>query len=234
VQFTENSALGLRASVLTLSHSSHPTTFVLCPVVHIGERTYYEAVKARIAGCDTLIHEGVRSFAAALLTQAYTLVARRKRLGLVTQSSVLRDADFPGRRIHADVDSKEFSRLWRLIPWCSRLLLSALAPVYGGWLYLTASRSSIARRTGREDLEARDDLIRAVDNPELDRALLGSRDARLIAAIDAIVAGNPVAQRVAVVYGAGHMRVVTQRLLDRHGYRIADSEWLTVLSYDDP
>ncbi len=83
MQFTENSALGLRASVLTLSHPSHPTQFMLCPVVRIGERAYYEAVKARIAGCDALIHEGVRSFAAALLTQAYTLVARRKRLGYV-------------------------------------------------------------------------------------------------------------------------------------------------------
>jgi hypothetical protein len=71
VQFTENSALGLRASVLTLSHPSHPTQFMLCPVVRIGERAYYEAVKAQIAGCDALIHEGVRSF------------ARRKRLGYV-------------------------------------------------------------------------------------------------------------------------------------------------------
>jgi hypothetical protein len=233
MQFTENSVLGLRAAVLRLTHPSHPTEFVLCPMIHIGEVAYFAAVRVRLGDCDTLLYEGVRTFSSRLLTQSYRLAVRRRRLRLVTQASVLRWEDLPGRRIHADVTGEEFTDQWRRVPWHTRVALAVLAPLYGAWMFLTASRSKIARRAGVEDLESRRDLLRGVDMPEYDHAMFGARDAKLVAAVDAIVAGEPVARRAAVVFGASHMRVVSRRLLEHHGYRIASSDWLTVMAYDD-
>ena len=56
-------------------------------------------------------------------------------------------------------------------------------------------------------------VLRGVDMPEYDHAMFGSRDAKLVAAVDAIVAGQPVARRAAVVFGASHMRVVSRRVV---------------------
>lgn len=225
LQFIESSVLALRAAHYRLAHPARPTEFLLFPMVHIGSADYYAQVSARLAGCDAYIFEGVRSFRVYLLTLSYRLAARRRRLGLVTQDT-LRLKSLDARRVHGDVSADEFGSHWARMPWHIRVALLVLAPLYGAYLYMTATRASIARKLNTEDLESRKDILRAEVLPGLDDVAHHSRNAHLVAVIEAEL--NGPARRIAVVYGAAHMRAVTRLLMDKHEYRVVHSEWLTV------
>lgn len=187
-------------------------------------------VRSRLNGCDVLIFEGVRSFRVALLTLSYRLAAKRRRLGLVTQRDALELEGLKARRVHADLSSDAFGSHWSRVPWRTRLALLVWAPCYGIYLYLTASRASIARRLNTEDLESANDILRDEVLPGVNDVVHHSRNARLTAAIEAEI--NGPGQRIAIVYGGGHMRAVTRLLIDKHNYRIVHSEWLTVFDRD--
>jgi len=199
-------------------------------MIHIGSADYYTQVRSRLVGCDVLLFEGVRSFRVRLLTLSYKLVARRRRLGLVTQKDALKLEGLEARRIHADVDSDAFGSHWSRVPWHIRVRLLVWAPLYGLYLYLTASRASLARRLNTEDLESRSDILRDEVEPGVNDVIHHSRNARLTAAIEAEIDGP--GQKIAIVYGGAHMRAATRLLMDKHEYRIVHSEWLTVFDRD--
>jgi len=71
-------------------------------MIHIGSAAFYQDVRHRMDRCDVVLFEGVRSVAVRILTAAYTLAARSKRLGLVTQADALRVAGMKQPLIHAD------------------------------------------------------------------------------------------------------------------------------------
>jgi len=167
---------------------------------------------------------------ARVVTLSYRLIARRRRLGLVAQDALaLRGVR--GRLIHADVAPREFNDNWSRIPWHMRLAIVAIAPLYGGYRYLTATRESLGKRMQAEDLASSEDVNRADAVPGFDQAILGTRDAKLVAAVEALLAAPEVPTTVAIVYGAAHMKAVTHRLMEMHHYRVTGSEWLTVFDY---
>jgi len=51
-------------------------------------------VRLRLEACDAILFEGVKSWRVWVLTLSYSLVARRKRLGLVTQRDALSLKDY--------------------------------------------------------------------------------------------------------------------------------------------
>ena len=205
--------------------------FHLFPMIHIGSAAFYGDVRQRIDRCDVVLFEGVRSFAARVLTASYTLAARSKRLGLVTQRDALRVSDMKGRLIHADSPTSEFESGWATVPWHWRVAAMACAPVYGMWLRLTASRETIGRGLHTEDLETRKDIERFEGLPEFESAIATKRDARLIEAITGLIEQPRSHTNAAVLYGAAHMRVVTRLLTDKYGYRVVEAEWLDVFQY---
>ncbi len=206
--------------------------FVVCPMIHIGTQAYYDSVRVILDGCDEVIFEGVRSFRARLITASYRWLTYRRRLALVTQNHALCMKQLSARLVHADVSGSEFDDEWRQIAWHHRLAIFIAAPALGLWLYLTATRASIGKRRGVDDLRSRSDILRDDLVPGFDAAILDRRDQRLIAAIEAARARAEPGHKVAIVYGAAHMRTVLEHLMTRHDYRIADSQWLTVMDYD--
>jgi hypothetical protein len=66
--------------------------------------------------------------------------------------------------------------------------------------------------------------------PELE-AMHTGRDAKLIETLSAAVEKNGAGSRIAVIYGAAHMRVASRLLTGKYGYRVVESEWLTVFGY---
>ena len=62
---------------------------------------------------------------------------------------------------------------------------------------------------------------------ELTEAILNSRDGRLLDRPREELSAEP-ATRIAIVYGAGHMRAVVRELTGRQGYMTGASDWLTV------
>jgi len=231
LQFIEASALGVRAAHCRLRSSKHSIEFHLFPMIHIGSAAFYENVRERIERCDVVLFEGVRSLAVKVLTASYNLAARSKRLGLVTQRDGLRLANMKGRSVHADSSAREFEAAWQSVPWHWRVAAMVSAPLYGLWLYFTASRESIGRHLGTEDLETSEDIERFADLPELQNAVATKRDARLLAAIAALIDQPRNHTNVAIIYGAAHMRVVTRFLSDKYGYRVAEADWLHVFQY---
>lgn len=87
----------------------------------------------------------------------------------------------------------------------------------------------LARRLSLEDLPRRHETLNlSPETAALDRAILHARDARLIERLGAQLddSGSGV-RRLAIVYGAGHMRAVLRELTGR-GYHVERGEWLTV------
>lgn len=231
MQFLENSIIGLRAACHRLRAGPTSPEVCLFPMIHAGAPEYYAEVSRRLAVCDVVIFEGVRSFHSWWLTRSYTIATRRKRLGLVLQSDGIDYALVKSRGIRADVTAEQFARSWAEIPLSQRLALQVLAPLYGIWVFLAGTRESIGRSLSVEEVESQQDVDLLDSIPEIHNALHTSRDARLIEELSAAVEKNGATTRIAVIYGAGHMRVASRLLTDKYKYRVVESEWIMVFGY---
>ena len=229
MQIIESSALGVRAAVHCLAHRGSALEFTLFPMLHIGEQSFYDAVRARLNDCDVVLYEGVGSVRARTLTLAYRWAAKRHRLGLVCQSEALPRDAIEAKLVHADLSAPEFDAFWRQVPWWQRAAFFVGAPALGIYDYLTLTRRALARRCGLDDLRSRDDALSLDEGFErLDEAILTRRDGRLLAAVlRCHEAGESRPRRAAVLFGAAHIPAVL-RFLDRLGYRVTRSDWLTV------
>jgi len=234
LQYLENSALALRAAHYALARDGQDQQFLLFPMIHIGTPEYYSQVRLRLEACDAILFEGVKSWRVWVLTLSYSLVARRKRLGLVTQRDALSLKGLRARLVHADLGSVEFDEQWSKIPWRFRIVVAICAPLYGTYLFLTATRESIGKRLSTDDVSlAAEEYDRYRFAPGLNEAMVGSRDKRLTERIDSLVA-LPTPTKpgvVGVIYGAGHMRSVTDALMGKHRFKVVRSEWITVFDY---
>lgn len=231
MQFIESSILGVRSAYHRLSAGSSRPDVCLFPMIHIGTPAYYAEVKRRLETCDVVLFEGVRSFRVWMLTRAYSIASRRKRLGLVQQRDALIGPLLQLRKIHADVNSAQFALAWGRVPLWQRVLLLLGAPLYGFWVYLVGTRQSIGRRLSIEELESQRDYERFEAAPELEKALIDTRDARLIEELTSALAPDSAHTRIGVLYGAGHMRAVSRLLAEKYKYRVVESEWITVFDY---
>ena len=202
-------------------------------MIHVGTSDYYREVFSRLLECDVVLFEGVNSFRTRLLTTSYRWVAKRTRLNLVTQTQGLKLADLHLRLVHADVTGREFEQGWREIPMAQRVALICLSPIYGLWLYLTASRESLGKHLGLEDLPSRDDTLRHERMKGFGHAFLGSRDQKLVSCIDEVVHQRGVSQTIAVVYGAAHMHSAIHHLMAERNYQISSCSWITVMGYEE-
>lgn len=113
MQFIEKNSLDLRSAVYRLKHDDARIEFVLFPMIHIGTREYYREVSARLAKCDVILTEGVRSKHANALTRGYRFAVKIKRLDLVTQSEAMDVAAFRSKLKHSDMSGREFDGHWR-------------------------------------------------------------------------------------------------------------------------
>jgi hypothetical protein len=146
----------------------------------------------------------------------------------VLQDDALRLNDLGATLIHADVSDSEFWNNWAQIPLYLRCALLVLAPVIGAYMYLTASRRSLAqRKSTNDDSWTLGDL--SEKNPSLRRALLTSREERLVEAVNSLATTPRGPKIVGIVFGAGHMWVVTDLLMRKLRFAVVASEWLTVI-----
>ncbi len=232
MQIVESNMFGVRVACYRLRRPSSQLEFVLLPMIHIGSTAYYAKVQAILEGCDEVIFEGLGSSRTTLLTSSYRWPTYRRRLQLVTQKQAICMGKLKARLVHADVSGSEFQHSWQRINWRHRIAMQILAPLYGIWLFLTASRESIGKRLGRDDLRTRNDILRDETVPGFDAAFSDERDQRLIGAIESAQARDAPGSKVAIVYGAAHMHAVLNHLMAKHGYIVVGSDWLTVMDYD--
>ena len=234
MQFIESSFSGVRAALYELARNEDEPHFLLVPMIHIGSAAYYQDVRTRLAQCDTIVFEGVKSFRGRVLTLSYSIVARRKRLGLVTQREALPMKSLRAKLVHADVSTEEFTGSWMRVPWYLRVMIYVSAPLFGIFLYLTATRRSLGRRLSTEDLRSSEDIVREEQMPGLDEAIVHARDRRFTETVRALACENSAGRSlIGVIYGAGHMRAITGTLMEDLRFRVTKADWVPVFDYDD-
>jgi hypothetical protein len=162
MQFIDRNSFEVRAAVYTLKRQTDLLEFVLFPMIHVGVSEYYRDVRTRLQQCDRILFEGVSGTTTRILTLAYRFMVRRERLGLVTQDE-LRIQDLGERLVHADVDAGSFESAWSGIPLSVRAFVLCVVPFYALYLYLFATRESIAKVMEIGDLPTREEILHSND-----------------------------------------------------------------------
>jgi hypothetical protein len=202
----------------------------LYPMVHVGEESFYRTSHEEAFAHDVVLAEGVRSPVSRHLTRSYRWIDLG-RLGLVLQPRTPCEETVPARIVTADLSAEEFHREWRKISLAVRILIYLLAPLVGLQRRLFASRESLIGKQSLEDRRSQEEILSWSPRFEpVTHSLLHARDKRLIECLAAeLEVASGEAKRIAIVYGAGHMRAVL-RELDRRGFKCTDSSWRTIIS----
>lgn len=201
-------------------------------MVHVGEAAFFKAVYDEAFSQDVVLVEGVRSPVVRHLTSSYRWIDMSK-LGLVIQPRHPPEHASHARVVHADLSANEFHAQWRKVPLWLRFLAFVLAPAVGLKRRLFASRESLADKMTMEDRLSSEEILSW--DPKFaafKHSILGARDARLLERLreelDHAPQGGEL--RLAIVYGAAHMRAVLTELSDR-GFRSTESSWQTIFSF---
>jgi len=223
MQFIESSAIGMRSAVITLRHRVTPLKFILFPMVHVGEQSFYDEVAARARLCQLIVAEGVPS----KFTPAQEWMAQHSWGHLVDQLTGLRlESLGVPLRWEAELDNQPESPREQFM---SRVVDVAGAATIG----LARKFIDPAEMPGVDQAEAYVESALNLTGGWFDRMLeynfVTVRDARLVRVLGEIHqdrAAEPV--KVGVVFGAGHMPAVAAHLCGQLGYIAASAEWLTV------
>ena len=220
--------MGVRTAVLELRRKGTPCRFTIYPMIHLGEAAFYRDVKARLAGHDLIVAEGIigPSSATSLLTQVYRSKTLQTRLGLQAQTGDLYDVGVPV--VTPDMTGPELDRRWREIGLPERAMWYTMTPAVRLFLDMFATRSLVASQ-----LQTDSDTL-AIEEPpgfELHEIITDQRDVLLCEAVTRIHTERCEEDiNVAVVYGAAHVAPLVAHLRVRHGYVPRDAEWLQVFS----
>lgn len=231
MQFLESSYVGLRSAIHELESTEVSPKFLVIPTVHIGDKSFYDEVSSRLSRCHTIIHEGVPGFRSRLLTQAYRITTKKQSLNLARQRDEIRLDDHDARKIHADVSSDGFAANWRNLPWLQQIGLTILAPSYGVWTYLFASRKSIAKGRSTDSLSNAYALRKDDSAVAIRDVFVTKRDEFIVSCIDKYLEENRSNTEVAaILFGAGHMPAIVSHLSEKHGYSSKKAEWISVIA----
>ena len=211
-------------------HSAVSVT--LYPMVHVGEERFYSETYDEAFSHDVVLVEGVRSSVGRNLTRSYRWLNFSK-LGLVRQPKTPPQELVAARIVKADLSTDEFHREWRKISLLLRTIFLVGAPLFGLHRRFFASRERLARNMCLEDRRSAEEIL--TWDPKFEpvhHSMLHARDRRLIECMVAeLESSNGSEKRIAVIYGARHMRALL-RELPRRGFHCAESTWRTIFSVD--
>lgn len=230
MQFIEKNSFNVRSAIYCLKKEGYGLEFILFPMIHVGSQEFYDEVSQRLTKCDLIFAEGVDSKKANLLTRSYRIVKRIRRMDLVTQQEGMSASSFREKIVNTDMEGGAFDKRWSSLPLILKAQIFFLMPVYVTYLFLFGTREMIAANIALEDLPSSNEVLLQDDNfDKLDALLIDERDQRLIHKIESLHRANGKDKKiVGIVYGAMHMRNVTNFLLHKLKYKIDKAEWVTV------
>jgi hypothetical protein len=199
-------------------------------MVHVGDERFYKETYDEAFSHDVVLVEGVRSSVSRNLTRSYRWLNFAK-LGLVRQPKTPPEESVTARIVRADLTTDEFQHEWRKVSLLLRAAFLFAAPLYGLHRRFFASRQRLARNMCLEDLQSADEILSwsPIFEP-VNHSIIHARDKRLIECMAAeLDSTNGAEKRIAVVYGARHMRAVLRELA-RRGFYCSDSSWRTIFS----
>lgn len=209
-------------------HRTSPITLTLYPMVRIGEQAYYNGVFREAFDHDVALVEGLKSPVMRHLRRQYSWI-NLKKLGLVLQPEIPSQDEVYAKIVYADLTAEEFRIEWRKVSAPFRIILYVLSPLIGFHRRLFSSRSSLAKNKSLRDLPSSNEVLHW--NPKFEpirHSALHARDKRLLECLACELNGN-AEKRIAIVFGARHMRAVISDLRKR-GFVSSDATWQTVFT----
>lgn len=230
MEFIEKNSFNVRSTVFYLQKKGEAVEFQLFPMVHIGTKQFFQEVQQKLSSCDVIMIEGIKSFYGKWVNFSYKIATKVNRLGLVAQQDALDLSPFGSKVINTDLPGAEFDRKHSLLPILFRLWLIVMLPIYTFFIYLFSSRDLIADHIAIADLPSREEILNSNEKTDqLDSLLLDERDKNIIKAIMEFQ-GNNLGQKktVGILYGAAHMRNITNYLITEQGYKVVNAEYITI------
>jgi hypothetical protein len=229
MQFIEKNSFNVRSAVYRLKKDGSVLEFLIFPMIHVGSSEFYEEISNRLASCDLILAEGVKSRRASLLTLSYRIVKRIRRMDLVTQHDGMRVEYFREKLLNTDIESAAFDERWSALPISLRAQIFVLLPVYVVYLFLFGTRETLAENIALDDLPSSEEVLsKDEDFESFDSLVIDERDRILVEHIARLEVQQQDAKLIGIVYGAGHMRNTMRFLMQKLNYRISKSEWVKV------
>ena len=230
MQFIEKNSFNLRAAVYSLKKDSTALEFVVFPMIHIGSREYYQEITRRLATCDLILVEGVKSKKATILTLSYRFIKKIRRMDLITQNEGIRLDEFRNEITNTDMEENAFDERWSSLPIALRLQLFILVPFCVLYLFIFGTRKTLAENLAIEDLPSAEEVLFEDESlSRLDSLVVDERDRKLLEHIARVNDERAqTSQRIGVLYGAFHMRSVMPFLMQGLNYRVVKAEWVKV------
>lgn len=147
--------------MIRLRRRETPLQFVLYPMIHVAQPSFYSTVTTRLRGAGVLVVEGIggdrkgSSALASALTLSYRVLRFNRRAGLVDQDIDYAKLGLPV--IRPDVTNEEFRTGWRRVPLAHRLLVWCVLPVVVLGRLFGGSRMIWSRSMEQHDLPSPDD-----------------------------------------------------------------------------
>ena len=224
--------LGLRTARMLFRNRGSSVSITLYPMVHVGEARFYNETYEEAFSHDVVLVEGVNSAVSRNLTRSYRWLNFAK-LGLVQQPKAPLQEAVTTRIVRADLNTDEFHQEWRKVSLRLRAAFFFGAPLYGIYRRFFASRERLARNMCLEDRQSADEILSWSPTLEpVKQSIVHARDKRLIEYMAAeLDSSNGSDKRIAVVYGATHMRALLRELV-RRGFYCSESTWRTIFTTD--
>ena len=229
MQFIEKNSFNVRSAVYRLKKEGSALEFLIFPMIHVGSPDFYEEISRRLASCDLILAEGVKSRRGNLLTLSYRIVRHIRRMDLITQQDGMRVESFRAKILNADIDGAAFDERWSSLPLSLRAQLIVLIPIFVVYLFLFGTRETLAENIALDDLPSSDELLLEYEDFEpLDSLLIDERDRILIEHVARLEDQQGGARKIGIVYGARHMRNMIRFLMQKLNYRVDKAEWVKV------
>jgi len=225
VQYIESSVVGVRSAVITLKRRTTPLRFVLFPMVHVAERSFYDEVTTRLRGCDHIVAEGTPSHYSPM----QTWMAKLRFDDLVDQLVGL-DLERIGPPVQWEFQAPEPPRSTG--EQAVRTATDAAAAVLLKAMGRYGSPRKLPNLDEADEHDDRWDRAEAGGiGSYLNKKVLANRDEVLVKALSAIHRERyPEQVTIGVVWGAMHMPAVVDRLGETYKYYVESAEWLTVVN----
>jgi hypothetical protein len=230
VQIIENSVVGTRSAVLRLTKRGGGPAIVVFPMLHVAEPQFFRDVEARLRECDLLVVEGIQGESSAVdgLTMTYRVMPANEESGLVEDNIPYGDLGVPF--VAPDMSGEEFQEGFEELPWKTRAVMWAAAPVVSIGQFFAGRRVLLSPDIEVNDLPTRQEELRGEEWDRFFDLLLDRRDDRAVAAVAGVVRDRgDEALEVAVVYGARHVPGILRGLY-KLGYRVVEADWLMAVS----
>lgn len=216
----------------------------LIGAVHIGEPTYYSRLNQLFRQYDALLYEmvmdpemGVPDPEERGVSPVSTIqVGMKDALELTFQ---LDEIDYAAKNfVHADMTPQEFfdtmeKRKEGLMQMLFRSIGSGLAMQSSGKgsgdigliaAMVSEDRAKAMRRAFADQMETMDGQMAALTGDDGKSTLITERNAKAFEVMDKELSNGR--KKVAIFYGAGHLKDMHERLVEKYGMELVETEWL--------